>query len=363
VWHPKNNAYYYGLFWGGMPDLNLENEAVTAELHEVARYWPEEMGADGFRLDAARHYVEEGDVQAHSSATHDWLRQFYAYGKEVHPEMLIVGEIWDVSDLVATYVGDQMDLAFEFSLAKVILESVDESRVTPVESVMKEVQRLYPQGGYATFLTNHDQNRVMDELGRDPDKAKLAAAVLLTLPGVPFVYYGEEIGMTGSKPDELIRTPMQWNTEEYAGFTSGTPWWPVNWGHESLNVAVQAEDPDSLLNHYRKLIALRNANPALRHGAFYPVQSADRTVYGYLRHTAEEQILVVANFGGAATTESALGLQQSPLQPGECKATDLLTGEEAAPLTVEQGGAFEGYQPLAELPARTLLILQLTPDG
>ena len=88
-----------------------------------------------------------------------------------------------------------------------------------------------------------------------PDKAKLAASALLTLPGVPFLYYGEEIGMTGQKPDEMIRTPMQWDATEDAGFTDGTPWEPVNADHTTVNVAAQQDDPESLLNHYRTLLA------------------------------------------------------------------------------------------------------------
>jgi len=363
VWHPKNDAYYYGLFWGGMPDLNLENPDVSAELYDVARFWLDGVGVDGFRLDAARHYVEEGDTMSHTPATHDWLRGFYTFTKDVNPEALTVGEIWDVSDLVATYVGDQVDLAFEFSLAKAILLSVNEGRVTPLESAMKEAQRLYPEGGYATFLTNHDQNRVMDEFSQDLGKAKLAATVLLTLPGVPFVYYGEEIGMTGSKPDELIRTPMQWSADEHAGFSTSPPGEPVNWGYEEKNVEGQSADPDSLLNHYRQLVALRNARPELRRGDFFAVQSADRAVYAFLRHTSDGQILVVVNFDDQATSDYALSARNSPLPPGEYEATDLLTGASAAPLPVKPDGAFDGYQPLPDLSARSALILDLAPGG
>jgi glycosidase len=361
VWHARDGAYYYGLFWEGMPDLNLENADVRAELYEVARFWLEEMGADGFRLDAARHYVEDGDVQAHTSATHAWLGEFYAFAKGVNPEMLTVGEIWDVSDAVAPYVGDELDLAFEFSLAKAILLSVNEERVTPLASAMKEVQRLYPEGGYATFLTNHDQNRVMDQLSGDPDKARLAATVLLTLPGVPFIYYGEEIGMTGSKPDPMIRTPMQWTSGPNAGFSGGTPWEPVNTGHEELNAEVQLAEPDSLLNHYRALIILRRTHPALGVGGFSPVDSAGHRVYAFLRHVPDEQVLVVINFEDKAATDYALSLAEGSLSPGGYTVMDLLTGLEAAPLTVAEGGGFEGYLPLPELPARNALILGLVP--
>ena len=359
VWHYRNGAYYYGVFWSGMPDLDLENQAVTAELYDVARYWLEEMGADGFRLDAVRHYIEDGKEQTNTQATHAWLQDFRAFCKQVSPDMVTVGEIWDVSDLVATYVGSDVDMAFEFSLAKAILLSVSEGGGTALSSAMKEVQRLFPAGGYAPFLTNHDQNRVMDELGRDLDRAKLAATALLTLPGVPFVYYGEEIGMTGSKPDELIRTPMQWTSGANAGFTTGDPWEPVNWGYEGVNVAVQSEDPGSLLNRYRALIGLRGAHPALRSLNFQPFESAERFLYAYLRHVGGDAILVVLNFGDSVATEVSLGAAKSPLPPGHYAAVDLLSGEQIAPLTVEAGGGVSRYEPLPELPARSALVLQL----
>jgi glycosidase len=366
VWHPKNGSYYYGVFEGGMPDLNLENPDVTAELYEVARFWLEEMGVDGFRLDAAKHFVEDGKQQVHTPETHGWLADFYTFIKSVNPDALLVGEVWDNSNIASSYVGG-LDLVFEFSLAKAILDGANTAWATPLASAMQEIQRLYSEGGYATFLTNHDQNRVMDELSHDPDtlagtgKAKLAATTLLTLPGVPFVYYGEEIGMTGSKPDELIRTPMQWTSDAHAGFTTGTPWEPVNLGHEEKNVAVQSADPDSLLNHYRTLIALRNNHQALTAGQFLSLQSDASKVYAFLRHAPNDRILVVVNFGDKPTSDYALRLNSSSLMPGDYKALNLITGTEVTSLTVESGGGFKGYQPQPELPARSALILELIP--
>jgi alpha-amylase len=361
VWHERNGAYYYGYFWGGMPDLNLENPEVTAALYDVARFWIEDMGVDGFRLDAARHYVEEGRTLTHTTATHSWLQDFYRYTQQLQPDILTVAEVWDVSDVVATYAVTDVDLAFEFSLAKAILLSVNETRVTPLASALKELQRLYPRGGYATFLTNHDQNRVMDVLSRDENKARQAATILFTLPGVPFVYYGEEIGMTGSKPDEKIRTPMQWTAGPQAGFTTGTPWQPLNEGFEEHNVEVQAADPASLLNHYRSLVALRQAHPALSSMEFHVLESAGQTVLAYLRTGGEEAILVVLNLGMKEAGAFALGSRGSPLAPGHYTARDLLTGSEVETLLVGEGGAVEGYQPLRVLPPQGALVLDLAP--
>ena len=266
-----------------------------------------------------------------------------------------------MSDVVATYVGTDVDLAFEFSLAKAILLSVNEGGVTALASALKELQRLYPRGGYATFLTNHDQDRVMNVFSRDEVKARLAATILFTLPGVPFLYYGEEIGMTGSKPDPQIRTPMQWTAGPQAGFTTGTPWQPVNEGYEERNVEAQAADASSLLNHYRTLIALRQAHPALSSLNLHVLDSAGRTVLAYLRTTEEEAILVVLNLGIRETDAFALGSRESPLAPGRYTARDLLAGNEAEALVVAEGGAVEGYQPVPVLAPQGALILEMAP--
>ena len=131
---------------------------------------------------------------------------------------------------------------------------------------MTFTQKLFPQGQSAPFLTNHDMDRVMSELEGDEEKAKNAAAMLLSAPGVPFVYYGEEMGMAGKRGsdnnDIKRRLPMQWTADDNAGFTTGTPWTPVYPFHGSANVAVQDGDPDSLLSFYRDWIHLRNESPA-----------------------------------------------------------------------------------------------------
>ena len=132
-------------------------------------------------------------------------------------------------------------------------------------------------------------------------------------------------------------------------------------GFDNLNVEIQLGDPDSLLTHYQSLIALRHAHPALSRGGFYPVQSADNVVFAFLRDAPDGQVLVVVNFDDESTMDYALGLSESPLPPGLYAATDLLTGEEGGPLTVESVGGFEDYQPFPELAARSALLLHLEP--
>ena len=162
----------------------------------------------------------------------------------------------------------------------------------------------FPPGQFATFLTNHDQGRVATQLFKDPAGNKVAATVLLTMPGVPFIYYGEEIGMTGGKPDEQIRTPMQWTGDATGGFTTGKPWEPLNADVKKVNVAAQEADSTSLLSHYRQLIGLRNEHAGARQGEFVPVDSSCPSTFAFMRHlpasSTEKQdaetVLVVVNF-------------------------------------------------------------------
>ncbi len=150
---------------------------------------------------------------------------------------MTVGEVWSDTDTVATYLQDQLDLAFEFSLADATLRSAVGGSRTNVDRAQQKVLSAYQPGQYATFLANHDQNRTRSRL-LDDEQAKLAATLQLTFPGVPFIYYGEEIGMQGGKPDENIRRPMQWTAA--GGFTTGKPWEPYYEEIGTHNVAGQA---------------------------------------------------------------------------------------------------------------------------
>lgn len=370
VWHKQGDSYYFGLFWEGMPDLNYRNPAVTAEMQRAARFWLEEMGVDGFRLDAVRHLVEEGTVYAGAPATHLWLAQFDDFVDSVDPNALTVGEIWDATAQTAPYVlGDEVDLTFEFALADGILASVQQGKPAATAQELAAMLAAYPAGQFAAFLTNHDQPRVATTLGRGLEGQKLAATTLLTLPGVPFIYYGEEIGMTGNKPDELIRTPMQWSAAANAGFTAGRPWQPVNRGFEQLNVAAQDADPNSLLSHYRRLIHLRNGHPALLRGGFIPVESSCDSTLAFLRQAPArdagapdgQTVLVVLNFARKGEQEGCtFSYSGGSLAAGTYQMRDLLNGGDAAPLTATADG-FQAYAPLPSLAARAGHILLLEP--
>ncbi len=142
--------------------------------------------------------------------------------------------------------------------------------------------------------------------GPNPDKLKLAAAVLLTLPGTPYIYYGEEIGMPGTKPDENIRKPMLWSDGEHAGFSTAKPWNAPARVRPGINVKAESADPDSLLSHYRRLIRLRSDHVALRRGGYQAVPLANKNIYGYLRSHEQQTLLVLHNFSAETVSDLQL---------------------------------------------------------
>jgi glycosidase len=360
VWHRSAQGdYYYGVFWSGMPDLNYRNPAVGAEMKEVARFWLEDVGVDGFRVDGARHLIEEGQVQVNTEASIAWFKEFTTYYKGLRPDTMSVGEVWDSSYVAARYPkSGALDMVFDFDASTGLLKAVNWKSAQPAYNVFTSNQQIGSKY-LATFLTNHDMNRVMSQVQQKPERARNAATLLLTGPGTPFIYYGEEIGMTGVKPDEQLRTPMQWSSEAGAGFTTGTPWMFPNADYKTTNVANEAKDPNSLYVHYRKLIQLRMAHPALRSGTYLKVNSKNGAVYAALRVSDEEVVLILVNLGEEAVTDYALSLD-SGLQPGSYVPKALLGDGKFARLTVSETGGFSEYLPEAELPAGENLVLLLT---
>ena len=271
-WHETPSGFYYGFFCNCMPDLNYANPSVTDQMLKMTKFWLADVGVDGFRIDAAKHLFEVDGKVENVPATHEWFAKFYRDYKVINPQVYTVGEVYGAGAFLANTYQNQMDQIFNFELASGLVNSANAGVTSAVESAYKFSLSDMPNGDYATFLTNHDQNRVMTALNGNVDKAKVAAALLLTAPGTPFIYYGEEIGMTGAKPDEMIRTPMQWSAAANAGFTTGTPWELLNPDYaRGVNVAAQIEDPISLLSYYRTLIQLRNSHPALQTGGVTPL--------------------------------------------------------------------------------------------
>jgi len=308
IWHksPVRDEYYYGLFWGGMPDLNYETPAVVQEMLKVTQYWLKEMHADGFRFDAVPYLIEDGTVLQHAAGTHGILRQFGKSIRAASPESFTIGEMSDESpQIMATYYPDQLDAYFAFAVAFATVDAARNGNAARFIKAVSDANATFPAGRWSPFLTNHDHVRVMTQLGGDAAKARVAASAMLMLPGLPFVYYGEEIGMRGDKPDEMIRNPMQWSSGPNGGFTSGVPWEGLQPDWMTKNVAAQEGDAGSLLNHYRRLIRLRNSHSALNRGMLTMVATNDAggTIASWLRSDGEERVLVVVNFGGRAVAD------------------------------------------------------------
>lgn len=306
-WHSVLGSHYMGIFWEGMPDLNFDNPEVREEMQDIGRFWLEQ-GVDGFRLDAAKHIYEDLITDKSQETTDKnvkWWQEFRKGIAEVNPDAYLVGEIWDPSPaLIANYLDGALDSGFNFSLSESIVQAAKKEKDNNLGFTLARSYGIYSEksnGEFvdATFLTNHDVNRTMTQLEGDVNHAKMAAGMLLTLPGNPFIYYGEEIGMLGAKPDESIREPMQWYKSDDG--TGQTTWEPLhfNKGQAGGNVEEQTGDPESLLSHYRKLIDMRNSVPALKDGSIAEFQSGNPGVAAYLRQTEEQTVLVVHNLTGS----------------------------------------------------------------
>ena len=360
VWHQGGyGGFYYGVFTYSMPDLNLKNPAVNEEIKKIVSFWLVDIGVDGFRLDGVRHYIEDGKIQVNTKETHQWVADFTAYVKSIKPNAVLVGEIWDGSEQVAAYLNkNELDMAFDFDLAESWVGSISSGDGRGIAFTQKYDNDLFKNANYATFLTNHDMNRAMSQFAGDIKKARIASTLLLTSPGTPFIYYGEEIGMKGEKPDENIRLPMPWNSEKNAGFTTGIPWRPGNVDTGGINVAAQDADPASMLSIYRDLIRLRMSSPALSDGKFFSINTDSSNVIAYLRIATDDAYLVIANLDIKAIGNYRLSAESIPLK-GSFKLIGVLGAKDGNFLDISEDGKFKDFQPYSELSPMSVSIFKL----
>lgn len=305
-WHPNGKDHYLGIFWEGMPDLNFDNPDVRREMIKVGQFWLKQ-GLDGFRLDAAKHIYEKFKSTASKpeikKKNQIWWQEFCQGLNEVKQDAYLVGEVWDSTATIGPYLDHALDSCFNFDLAKTLLSSARSEKSTDIAFSLSRVYDYYnksSQGAFvdAPFLSNHDQTRVMSELEGNVNHAKMAASLLLTLPGNPFIYYGEEIGMLGMKPDERLREPMVWSDVSSGGAQKGqTRWEKPFYNAESkvVPVAAQLKDENSLLNLYKKLISWRNEDQVLGDGGIASYDLKNDSIVSFIRATAKEQRLVVHN--------------------------------------------------------------------
>jgi glycosidase len=360
---PVRDEYYYGFFWFTMPDLNWESTAVREEMKRVATYWLQSMGADGLRLDAIRHLMEDdAGRSANVSRTHDMLREYAAHIRELDPDAFTIGEVFDSTDILLAYYPNQLDAYFAFEIADGILDAVRTGSSNGLLESVLRLQDAVPGNRWSPFLRNHDQTRTLTFLEGDIARAKLAASLLLTLPGIPFVYYGEEIGMTGDKPDPRIRTPMHWSFEPAAGFTEGMPWEPLQTDSFTANVQAMDDDPGSLLNLYRELIHLRAENAVLGSGELVALDAGTEAVAAYLRRKGDQVALVVANLTESHLPGVALSSGADALPSGRYELDDLMGEQTAAPLQIGTDGRVQGYVPLPSLAPLQAYVFAITGE-
>ena len=332
--HKKSQEYYLGTFTRSQPEVNWNNKELRKAMYDMIRYWLD-MGVDGFRMDVVNWFIKDEmlrnnpwkislkpmDLQEHiydrnRPETHEICREIRMIVDE-YKERMLIGEIYtdDVVEAVKYHGNgqDELHMAFNFNF----LFQKWEARAF-YESIVKWYDSL-PRTAWPNFtLSNHDQPRHYYRYGKHKDKeerARVIAALLLTLKGTPFVYYGEEIGMTcgqikkkdikdplgimgwpfikGRDPE---RTPMQWSDSKNAGFTEGAPWLPLNSDYTSKNVIAQIKDENSLLSFYRTLIWLRKKHKALALGDIVFITKQVDKVIAYKRTYENEKIIVILNF-------------------------------------------------------------------
>ncbi len=305
-WHPVNgdtlSEHYYGFFWGGMPDLNFDNKKVREEFADIGKFWLSDLDVDGFRLDAAKHIFPTD----RAADNHLFWQEFRKSMESIKPDVYLVGEVWSEAKDVAPYLKG-LPALFNFDLGYAITGVVNAGRDTvglirkykEISDFYKSVTTEYID---AIFLKNHDQNRIYSELHDDPEKMRVAAAILLTLPGTPYLYYGEEIGMKGMKPDEYIREPFIWDVEKKE--VTQTTWESPKYSTSETVVPLsrQSGDPSSLYSFYKKLIHLRNASKALTFGSIEDSGLNMMEVVSFIRKYEGEELLVLTNISDVEVT-------------------------------------------------------------
>lgn len=265
-WHwakKGDKEKYYGMFWSGMADLNMDEPRVRKEIYEIGRFWLNK-GIDGFRLDAARHIYPDNEVEK----THAFWEEFRSEMEATKPDVYIVGEVWTTAEQIAPFFrGLKANFNFDLSygIQDIVVFGHDKKNI--VEMLLHNYEifsQENPDFIDATMLTNHDQQRIGSMAEGNLPKLKMAANLLLTLPGNPFIYYGEELGMHGIKPDEYLREAFLWD-KRFAD-KDRTNWRKPKYNTDSkvTPLKLQQADKNSLYTHYRKLIHLRKSYPALR---------------------------------------------------------------------------------------------------
>ena len=347
-WVPEVEQYYFHQFSVKQPDLNWENPKLRQELWDIINFWIDK-GVGGFRLDVIDLVgkVPDEKITSNGPKLHEYIKEMTAH-TFVRDNLISVGETWsatpEIAKLYSNPDGSELSMVFQFEhICLDQQEGKEKWDLAPLPfHKFKEVwnkwqTELYGCGWNSLFWDNHDLPRIVSRWGDEgqyrEESAKMLATLLHGMQGTPYIYQGEELGMTNVKyeleeyrdielfgmykerraqgytHEELMesiyaktrdnaRTPMQWDTTEQAGFTTGKPWMKVNPNYTEINAAEQVDRENSIFNYYRKLIQLRKELPVLTDGKFTMLDMDHNQIFAYLRDNGEDKLLVVCNFYG-----------------------------------------------------------------
>ncbi len=352
------NAYYLHYFSQKQPDLNWENPTLRKEIYDMMNFWAVK-GVDGFRLDAFQFAAKDTTWPAFPKGYEKDFVQYYAmvdglhtYLQEMNKEVFSKHNVMSVAEGAGRNFKDAHDLVDEarqelnmaYAFEGVDIAKSEGYSVLKFKQVFSKWDSAFAEQGWLSiFLSNHDQARLVTRFGNDTPpfrepSAKLLITFIMSMRGTPYYYYGDELGMTNIRFEKIEdyrdvqtlneyayqkknggdlkafiqrkafesrdngRTPFQWDTSFNAGFSTGTPWIKVNPNYTFINAAAQENDPNSILNYFRKMVQLRKSNPALVHGQYTLLDKDNPAVYAYTRELNGEKYLVLLNF--SANTSS-----------------------------------------------------------
>ena len=345
---PEIGQWYFHQFAPQQPDLNWTNPAMRQALYRAIRFWVDK-GVEGFRLDVIDQIGKDPDLQVTGNGPrlHEYLRELSAAAFR-EPGIVTVGEAWgaDVERAKRYSNPDCSELSMVFQFQHIGLDQQEGKEKWDTKPLyLPDLKRclahwqngLHGCGWNSLFMNNHDLPRVVSRWGNDGvyrvKSAKMLATMLHGMEGTPYIYQGEELGMTniklpigeyrdleilnmykermakGCREEDVMasiyargrdnaRTPMQWTDSENAGFTTGIPWMPLNPNYHEINAEQALADPDSVFHYYRRLIHLRKTTPVIRHGDFTLLDADNEKVFSYVRRDDEHELLVVCNFTG-----------------------------------------------------------------
>lgn len=289
--------YYQGVFWDGMPDLNLDNQALRADIAEIGHYWLDK-GVDGFRLDATTEFYDKNAAQ-----NTEFLSWFYSEMQKIAPDVYMVGEAWtDAQTIAKYYQSGGIDSFFNFPYSQGTGTIVNTIRNQSGNRFAATVAQTQAEQGriMANFFSNHDNGRSAGYMMNDLTDMKLAASLYMFMPGNSFIYYGEEIGMNGSGADENKRLPFLWSTKSEKGIPN-----PPQAATQTVDADVvipldqQLKDKNSLTNFYKQIIKIKQANPAIARGTVIAIDSGINELCVYKVDYDGDSVYVVHNLSDA----------------------------------------------------------------